>query len=65
MKQYLSYTLIFLRSVLYTPFIRLEPNPFCVPESHQFIVAAAAAAATVRLYLSFLERLPRIGVLPS
>lgn len=44
MKQYLSYILISLWFVLYTPLIRLEPNPFCVPESHQFIVVVAAAA---------------------
>lgn len=56
MKQYLSYTLIFLRSVLCTPLIRLEPNLFCVLESLQSIVsAAAAAAAVVRPYLSFWE----------
>lgn len=53
MKQYLSYTLISLWSVLYTPLIRLEPNLSCVPESSQFIVAAAAADA-VRPYVSFL-----------
>lgn len=53
MKQYLSYTLISLRSLLYTLLIRLEPNLFCVPESYQFI-AAAAAADGVRPYLSFL-----------
>lgn len=44
MKQYLSYTLISLWSVLYTLLIRLEPNPFCVSESLQFIVSDAAAA---------------------
>lgn len=62
MKQYLSYTLISLWSVLYTSLIRLEPSPACVPESRQFVVAAAtAAAAAVIPYLSFLGRLPRIG----
>lgn len=50
----LLYSLSPLRSVLYTPLIRLEPNLFCVPESLQFVVAAAAADA-VRPYLSFWE----------
>lgn len=51
----LLYSYIFLRSVLYTALIRLEPNLFCVSEGLQLIVAA------VRPYLSFLGRLPRMG----
>lgn len=62
MKQYLSYTLISLWSVLYTSLIRLEPNPFPIEQSHYVVVAAAAAAAVRPFYpLLAVGRLPRTG----